>query len=217
MNLKINWRYAIGEIIIVIIGISIAFGLNNWKAQISDQKIRDQYLQNLSLDIRDEIDHLEKNQAHLKANLGKINHLRPVLGQPMQGRDTMVAILFDVAQGISFTPENTTYQTLINSGDMSLIKDLSLRRTLEKHYTLHEEVLRSYTRIDKIHEKYLGDFFIKNIDYGKLREGDVSFLDDPLLVNILNAITGATYFVIQANEKCLMSNQALQEHIQPHL
>lgn len=37
---NINWRYAFGEIIIVIIGISIAFALNNWAANTKEKRIK---------------------------------------------------------------------------------------------------------------------------------------------------------------------------------
>ena len=36
---KINWRYAIGELLIVIIGISVAFALNNWSASLKENDL----------------------------------------------------------------------------------------------------------------------------------------------------------------------------------
>ena len=52
---SINWRYALGEVIIVIIGISLAFSLNNWKERQADRQQREQYLSALKLDINGEI------------------------------------------------------------------------------------------------------------------------------------------------------------------
>lgn len=49
-NFKINWKYAAGEIIIVIIGISIAFTLNSWAAGRKDKVLAKQYLENLKQD-----------------------------------------------------------------------------------------------------------------------------------------------------------------------
>ena len=56
--MKINWKYAIGEVIIVIVGISVAFLLNNWASERKEAKIRQQYLVNLANDLSGEIDHL---------------------------------------------------------------------------------------------------------------------------------------------------------------
>ncbi len=39
-QLKINWTYALGEIIIVIIGITIAFALNNWAENAKGRKTK---------------------------------------------------------------------------------------------------------------------------------------------------------------------------------
>ena len=59
---KINWQYALGEVIIVSIGITIAFALNNWKEARNNQKIKQQYLSSLKTDIQKEIKQLESLQ-----------------------------------------------------------------------------------------------------------------------------------------------------------
>lgn len=40
---KINWTYAIGEIIIVIIGITIAFSLNRWAETAENRKTKGRF------------------------------------------------------------------------------------------------------------------------------------------------------------------------------
>lgn len=56
---KINWTYALGEISIVIIGITIAFALNKWAENRSNHSEKQQYLQNLLIDLNSEVDQLE--------------------------------------------------------------------------------------------------------------------------------------------------------------
>ena len=215
--MKLNWKYAIGEILIVIIGITLAFSLNNWKENRIDKNQKKQYLDNLVIDIKQEIEQLNKNQEEVNVKLQQIKTIKPFLGNKQPGRDTIVRKVFDLARMVNFYPENTTYQTLINSGDMKLIDNFVLRRGLEEHYALHKIVLQNYERIEKIHEKYLGDFFIYHIDFNKVFGGDVNFLDDPLIRNIITSIEGAYYLISQGNEKCVKSNEEILEKIENEL
>lgn len=206
---KINWKYTIGEIIIVIIGISIAFSLNNWKEQRSEIKLKKQYLENLALDLKDEIIQLDSLQKICISHINMARELQPYLGEYRIKGDSTLFKVFELAKGISFSPINTTYQALINSGDMKLIHELDLRRKIESHYGFHKQVLTDYRRKENIHEKYLGEFFIYKINYRNLRKGDDSFLSDPVLSNIITSLSGAMYIILETNKKCLTSSQQL--------
>ncbi len=50
---NINWKYAIGEIIIVSIGISIAFGINTISSDLTYKKKHKEYKQSLIIDINE--------------------------------------------------------------------------------------------------------------------------------------------------------------------
>ncbi len=52
--------YAIGEIILVVIGILIALQLNNWNQDISEQKLAKQYLRNIQHDLKQDLQSLER-------------------------------------------------------------------------------------------------------------------------------------------------------------
>ena len=72
--------YAIGEIILVVIGILIALQLNNWntenKASIEELELLAEMKYNLELDLKDCIWNIKKNQDLLASNLAVISHLK---------------------------------------------------------------------------------------------------------------------------------------------
>lgn len=215
--MKIDWKYAIGEIIIVIIGISIAFALNSWKEEQTNQKQKRQYLENLVLDINKEIEKLENNQEVFKTKRNHINLIRPLLGNPKVRRDTILPKFFNLVRLANFTPENTTYQTLINSGDMKLIDDFQLRRKIEEHYAAHKQVMQAYKRIENINEKYIADFFVYKMDYDNMAKGNFDFLDDPLIKNIIQSLEGSFSIVLASNGECIKSNKNLLNAIKKSL
>lgn len=209
----INWRYAIGEVAIVMIGITLAFSLNNLKSNLENNNLQAQYLENLKRDSENEIAKLTTVSEKINQKINLINEVRPFLGDANKTKDSVVQKVFQIARRVDFTPENTTYLTLINSGDLKLIEDFDLRKQIESHYLLHDEVMKNYSRVENIYANYLGDFFIKEIDYDGLRRGNTDFLKSPLLKNILNSIQGAYYFVFETNKKCIESNTALIDQL----
>ncbi|MEM7575651.1 MAG: DUF6090 family protein [Bacteroidota bacterium] len=210
---SINWRYALGEIIIVIIGISLAFSLNNWKESSAERRQRQQYLSALELDIVAEIDQLEQLQTTIGQRLGQIQQMSSHIGFNRPGKDSVLMKVFEIGRAVSFQPDNITYQTLVNSGDLKLIDDFELRRAIEAHYSEHNEVLRNYERLDNIYASFLGDYFVRSVDYGAIRQGDFSSIDTELFRNILYSLMGGYQLAFSANETCLESNRDLLEMI----
>ena len=100
---------------------------------------------------------------------------------------------------------------------MSLIGDLELRHEIEAHYNRHKLIEQDYERQIKIHEKYMGDFFIHELDYDRIFRGDVSFLDKPVLKNIIQSLRGAILIAKNASQKGIESNQALLEMVEKQL
>ena len=58
---KTTWKYTLREIIIVIIGISIAFSMNKCAENAKDNNLKQQYLINLKSDVEADKIQLRKN------------------------------------------------------------------------------------------------------------------------------------------------------------
>lgn len=207
--MKIKWKYTIGEILIVIIGVTIAFTLNNCKENRQKKTERNLYINNLIIDVEQELIQLHDNQNQVSGKLEQIQKIRPFLGSKSNGRDSIAYAVFGLSRLIAFHPENTTYQTLINSGDLKLISNFTLRRSIEEHYAMHDNILNDYKRLEKINEKYMGDFYIYEIDFKAVSKGDLEFLDNPLLLNIISSIEQSYRLLKNSNKKCIQSNEDL--------
>lgn len=208
---QINWTYALGEIIIVIIGISIAFSLNRWAENAKDRKTKIQYLQSLVVDIDSEIEHLEENILAFEKKLKSVQQVMPFLYGRQAGRDTAFMKVFRLAEIVHFKPKDVTYKTLINSGDFGLFNDFEFKKQLEDYYSSHEEILLDYQRQNNINEKYFGDFLIYNLDYEKIRQNDFSFLDEKILKNIIQSLMGTYAIAIQVSKDGITRSKQLKQ------
>lgn len=214
---SINWNYAIGEIIIVIIGISIAFSLNRWAENAKDQKSRELYLQSLITDLEGEAAHLQENIFAFSKKLEHIGQITPYLYGQQQGRDTMVWKIFALAEIIHFKPQDVTYKTLINSGDLGLFDDFELKKQLEDYYSSHESLRLDYHRQHHINEQYFADFMIYHMEYDKVQKGDFSFMDNKMLKNIVQSLVGTYRIAIQSSKKGIVRSEQIKKLLQEKL
>ncbi|GJM33554.1 MAG: hypothetical protein DHS20C18_25550 [Saprospiraceae bacterium] len=208
---SINWRYAIGEIIIVIIGITIAFTLNKYAENAKHAIDKQKYLESLIGDLDNEMLHLNNNTEKFQQKIADIKGLFPYLNGKMDGRDTIVGKVFGLAEIIHFQPNDITYKTLINSGDLGLFDNFELKKELENHYSDQTLIEMDYKRQNNIHEKYFGDFMIHHIDFDQVRKGNYSFIDDKLLKNIIQSLYGTYMIAITTSEKGVERCQKLKE------
>ena len=200
----------------MIIGISIAFALNNWAGNNQARKIEKLYLRNLEKDLSNDLDSLNKNIYLLGQNLDDINKLEPHLGRKMPGRDTIFSKAFNVAATITFIPEDATYHTLINSGDLKLISDFNLKSSIEKHYREYLHMQRAYERRENFSKNYMADFFV-TLDYDAIYARNYDFLDDKRLRNMIYSLRGIIYLQIKAAGNAKKSAEELLSSIQEKL
>ncbi len=217
MGFKINWRYALGEVLIVILGISIAFALNNWAQSSRDRETRRQYLESLVDDLESEMQHLEDNISAFKTKIRSVESILPYLAGKQERRDTITYKIFALTDLVAYQRHDITYRTLVNSGDLRLLPDFQLKKELESHYAGQEIIQLDYERQNKIHEKYFADFLIYHMDYTKLMKGDYSFMNDPLLKNIIQSLYGTYSIGIESSKKRMEASEAMKEKLETAL
>ena len=117
--------YAIGEIILVVIGILIALQINNWNDKRKFQKEKTHYIEALINDyVQDTINFTQTINAHnLEAKTLKVLNTR--VYQPNANLDTIVAIAKDF-NGVKFQEVSfftNTFDSMESSGKLELFEN----------------------------------------------------------------------------------------------
>ncbi len=216
----LNWRYVLGELAIVVTGILIAFGVNNWGQARQERAREQQYLLGLVSD-------LQRDSTELSTMLGRLqqkNELaRQVIGhfyRELPGRDTIPWVIFrDLSQGSHFVPYQTTYQMLLNSGDLALISDFSLRNEIVEHYTRYTELEDGDQRSNNYTVSYSVPYFMHKAEFSRLPQQADTLLADPILQNIVYGWFGIyriqTASYQRAFDRCVGLLQRVQGKLSP--
>ena len=121
--------YAIGEIILVVVGILIALGVNNWNQENKERRVGDDLLVRIHRD-------LVKDTVNFRREIDRNNVLREdlkaLLVDVYDGVDTMEEVkkmseTWDLMLDQAFTPNDNTYQSMLSSGTLGLIRNQDLK------------------------------------------------------------------------------------------
>jgi hypothetical protein len=185
---KATWKYTLREIIIVIIGITIAFSMNKCAENVKDSKLKKQYLINLKRDVEADKIQLEKNIKAIDKKLTICAEIIPVLNSEKNQDMGLMNNIFAIVKYENFSPKNITYKTLINSGDLKLIEDFELKTAIQQHYSNYEEMSDDYVRHTSLIKDYLGNYLVNHANYDLIYEGKAPFLNEIKLKNIVRAL-----------------------------
>ena len=131
--------YAIGEIILVVIGILIALQVNNWNQNHNDKQKEIEILLGVKQDLKNLIERLE-----LWANYNKTGEelTRKVLSfdRTNANKKTMDSLFTSLIYVNVFDKGGGFLETLINDGKFELIRDESIRKQLSRWPDMLEDI-----------------------------------------------------------------------------
>jgi hypothetical protein len=210
---KTTWKYTLREIIIVILGITIAFSMNKCADNVKDNKLRKEYLTNLKSDVEADKVQLNKNLLSIDEKLKICNQMLPLLNTEAEGKLRLMNMVFSVIKYETFSPKDITYKTMINSGDLKLIADFKLKSAIQTHYSNYDDVFEAYTRHSSLIRDYLGKYMINNADYDQIGSGKFPFKDEILLKNIVQALKSSYQEKSEATKSGVTSCDSIIEDI----
>ncbi|TPV32809.1 hypothetical protein FJ651_10870 [Paucihalobacter ruber] len=179
-------KYAIGEIILVVIGILIALQINNWNEEKKNSASERQYYCRILEDFE-----LEKQliaELNEKSNY-RINTSKEILLDLDAGtkdKHYLINQFLLANRSEVYEPRNVTFKDLISSGNLKLINDINLKNSLIQYYSeLENKQFQLKQNRDEI-TKTVFELVKTNIDIGAIQEFEyVHRLLGPEILQIL--------------------------------
>ena len=125
------FKYAIGEIVLVMIGILLALQVNNWNNERKDRDREIKYLKNIKLDLGKDLKSLAFQINFRKEKYkGTKRLVKHINGSPITDLTELTWNVVNSLMEDKFTPNNTTYTELSNSGNLNLITNDTIKKLL---------------------------------------------------------------------------------------
>lgn len=171
------FKYAIGEIILVVIGILIALQINNWNQQSQNRKQEQQLLQQLLIEYNSNLHQI--NAKIFLRNEGinsaiKLLSYRSLDNQEIQ-YDSVNRHLSRLINRPTFDPELGVSTELINSGKLYILSNAELRNKISAFPSSLSELREEEIVILNLVEERFTPFLIEHYQVGGVMS---EFLDD---------------------------------------
>ena len=125
--------YAVGEIILVVVGILIALQVNIWNQARKDRQSELLVLAEIRSDLKMDVDEFNRNMTHLKNQGLSTLRLLEIARDDLPYDESYGAYLFYSGLFPRFTPKTAGYELLQSKG-LDLVSDDELRRAITDLY-----------------------------------------------------------------------------------
>ncbi len=124
-------KYALGEIVLVVIGILIVVSINNWKQSIGLKKVEQNLYNDLIQELQTDLGEVQGNSEYNRKYLARYNRASEIIQNDTKKQliDTLAIITTELTNFSDFKNEESTFNKLASSGKLELItnKEILMR------------------------------------------------------------------------------------------
>jgi len=182
-HLRSDWfRYGF-ETIAVVVGILVAFGLDNWNEERKQELLEIEYLNGLATDLANDTIYYNRRIANSE---WIVEHHLDFIQQMYHTQNSLedVRKLFkDVDYNSEhLTTQNSTYIELINSGNLSILSNAVLKGLIIDYYRENERAAEHVSEFNEVSSRHLVDIGKVVRNYSKLHNFQIDIYDDTFTI-----------------------------------
>ena len=218
--------YAIGEILLVVVGILIAVQIDNWNEGRKLKAKEAEYYLKLLEDLNQDAYQAERLLSETEDRPQHANQLLHLLQQPRLDPDTISKEMMRTISLVTFTfkPSTAAFDDLKSTGNLGLIDD-EITKQLRKYYAEVEGIVD----VIDINSDHAVRLFQQTENYAKIGWQSIDFVDEAIDYSIIdkaqlmalvkpdlsyrNELTSDAVYYISASARVRMLYQKLQESI----
>jgi len=175
--------YAIGEIVLVVVGILIALQINMWNEERKARAVENAYYCRILEDL--ELEREMIRQSHEDVGLQIRNGKQLILDMhtSTKSRKELINDFLGVIRLAKFVPPQAAYTDILSSGNLQLLKDIELKNSLTEYYGKQENII---IQMDQNRDAMVG----RSLNYHTTRIGlqDMDYLSEVLGEDILSLL-----------------------------
>ncbi len=150
---KINWFEQFINLLVVILGISIAFMLDNYRENNNRKNLELQYLTNLNEDLKYDLQLLD---TLISLDSSMYTKMDEILTKVEQDKSAMVgAQALDLIYAIPFSAKSVTFETIKESGNLDVFSSYELQNSI---VFLYDQIYGGNQRWDDLVQEHIDNF-----------------------------------------------------------
>jgi hypothetical protein len=134
--LKLDWKYAVGELVIVTVGVLIALGAGGWLEDRQEQALEQDYIERMIKDLRSDLESISIIKV---ASMDRAQYAQNVLtaydNKSISISPSELARSVEYAAYFSYPSyAKTTFDDLMSTGNLRLIRSNEIKEAIAMYY-----------------------------------------------------------------------------------
>lgn len=163
---QIDWLNYFIEFIIVFLGITIAFYINQRADEQKSLALEKTYLQMIHEDLL--VDSVENLQIidFFEQGIASLKKTSRLIGSGQsEDIDSIAYRVSKLTEPVNYHPDVQTYHSLVENGEILLISNLDLRRRMAQYYAYYETLDARHEEVNTLKRQKLFAFVSKHYDW----------------------------------------------------
>lgn len=156
--------YALGEIVLVVVGILIALQINNWNQDRRERVLEDQYLKQIHKEFSNNKEQFEIVLSMHRKCYESCLWLMANYQNPEVNKDTLRKHLNLYRWSFTYNPSNSSVNAILNSGNIGIIKDKELSDELVRWNEMVNDYVEEEQYSREFFDEVIVPFEIKHFD-----------------------------------------------------
>ena len=185
-NFKKYLIYALGEILLVMIGISLAFQVSNWDDNRIKKNAENKYYESVRAQIADDKENIQGQKDYNNHYMTQFKYANEIIENNDRSKlDTLGPIIRNLTQYSDFDKQGNIYETMVNSGQINLLQNDKIVNGIRDL----EEMYIYINRMESIHYDAMMDYTAPTvISVLKFSTGEIKKPDDVFTYEFQNLV-----------------------------
>ena len=179
-NAKKYLRYAIGEILLVVIGILVALQINNWNEQRKERQKEQSFLKQLLEDFSESEKRMNATQTFFLEIAISSSFVVKAFWEPEKySHQEIASQMGNPLRSDRKRPILATIEALVSTGDLNLILSDSIRSHLLSYLEQSKAHIENIQRLDETYYRPATNVITKHIDIQAVYKNESDIVERP--------------------------------------
>ena len=151
---RYDWRKLGFELVVVFLGVTAGFLLNNWRIERQEKKLEQKYITGFLQDLQSNITELELALKEDSIWLENASPLLQTITERNIPHDSAKTMMKNIVKFSKLNASKGTYLDIINSGNLNILSDFKMRSELINYH----QKLNGVELFDDFFYQYFNDF-----------------------------------------------------------
>ena len=153
---KPSWVKLSLELLVVFIGVSAGFLFDSFREERSNRKLEEKYLESFYNDVLTDSAEIANIIRQDRNNIDISRQTVTAMQEGTLTRDSAVAMFSVMATYNNLNLEDASYESLVNSGNLGLIRDFGIREKIVYYYRSYDDL----RYVEQVYNDYITNFIL---------------------------------------------------------